>query len=163
MNSTGSLDSEAGQPDAPMTRGQRAASAVVVVVGLLVLVVVIFAGFQVVGILSGILYPPLPPLPGSMTEVSHVNEAHGVDTWRYLTNATSVDLAAFYTDHGGTCNIRAPRTYLPDAQLPVTCAGQTTFSIFAMRWDVVVTPDRPENVVRLHREVYWIGAPPAAS
>ncbi len=166
MSSTGSPDPvpvAVDAVDAPLTRRERTFSALMLVGTAALLALALFAGFHVVSILYGVVYPPSPPVFDHMTQVSHESVEHGVDTWRYLSDSTPDQIAAYYRDHGADCEYRAPRTaYASDSNVGMTCDANTTFSIFSMNYRVVITPEKPENVVILSREVFWIGSPPAS-
>lgn len=166
MTNIGSPDNAPVPPgviEAPITRRERAISAVALVGVAALVALALFAGFHAVSILYGVIYPPDPPIFDHMTQVSHESEEHGVDTWRYLSDSTPDEIASFYRDQGANCQYRAPHTaYVADSSVGMTCDAITTFSIFSMNYEVVITPEKPDNVVIVSREVYWIGSPPAA-
>ncbi len=151
------------ESDIAETPRERALSGALLVGAAALIVLALVAGFHAVSILYGVLYPPNPPVYDQMRQVSYQNIDHGVDRWRYVSASSPQAIAAYYTDHGATCVARAPDTsYASSEQVGMTCEATTTFSIFTMSYQVVITPEQPTSVVLVSREVYWIGAPPAA-
>jgi hypothetical protein len=122
-----------------------------------------YIGSQVIGVLVAILFPPVPPLPLNLTLVSHQSGEHGLDNWVYDAGQTPCNAVAFYESVGGSCEITPG--YCQDTSTAVqvaTCSGEIRFSIFAMRWDVIISPvaDPEHSELRLSREVFWTGAVP---
>jgi hypothetical protein len=114
-------------------------------------------GWQALGVLYGIFFPPEPPLFPNMQLVNHTNEAHGVDAWRYTTLRPLDDVEGFYVEAGGACSRDVTTLSQPVAR----CAGRADFSIFALRWQAVITA--PLNragatTIDLSREVFWLGS-----
>ncbi len=139
---------------------------------ILTAVLIALAGFiavQVLGVLYGIVLPPLPPVPESIREISHESEAHGVDRWEYSAPGDACAVVSFYETNGGSCQMAASQCghegsdqveYPADA----VCSGQVPFSIFNMRWSVTIFPDTAvSSLLDVRREVYWIGTGPAAA
>jgi hypothetical protein len=130
------------------------------------LLVALLVGPRVVGVLLGIVAPPVPPLPQNVSELAYTSEAHGVDHWVYRSDDDFCHLVEFYQTRATTCPV-IPRecggsgTTHPD--LLAACYGDVDFSIFAMRWTFEV----PVRTVggqglrfELARDVSWLGALP---
>jgi hypothetical protein len=148
-----------------------------IVIGLLALVFAAFVGTQVLGVLVAILLPPAPPTPDNLTEATHSSAAYGVDEWLYESTDPACDALAFYQAQPDTlcsvaplwCGDNADQT-LSGAAVPgqhvARCQGITRFSLFAMRWQAVIsTADTPgyQTEFRLAREIFWTGdVPPLA-
>jgi len=128
-------------------------------------------GFNVLRVLYGVIAPPLPPLPGGMTEVSHESEAYGADVWSYTTTANPCEVLAFYEAQGGTCvtsPLECTGSLYPNLDTPSSqvgrCHGSVEFSIFHMQWWSEVVRNRESTdtptILNLEREVFWIGTGP---
>ncbi len=149
-----------GSPDEPGERGFPIV--VALIAGALVLLLTLLIGPRVLGILTGIVAPPEPPLPSQADLVNYELPVHGVDRWQYTTGENLCQLIAFYRplatqcpvlplDCGGTAQ---------DSDFMAACYGDVEFSIFAMRWQLRV-PLRSVGGPPLHfevwRDVYWNG------
>jgi hypothetical protein len=147
----------------------------VIVLGLIALVLAVVIGTQVIGVLFVILFPPAPPLPANVTLVSHTNTDYGVDEWLYTSSQNVCDVLIFYMENGGQCRIaplqcgdnRTDDESLTGAdssgQHIARCVSETTASIFAMRWQVVIATGSTPDVwaqFRLQREIFWSGQVP---
>ena len=92
MNNTGSLDNlPSAEPEpipTPMTPRQRGVSLLFLVGVAALLALALFAGFHLVSILYGVIYPPMPPIYALMTQTGHENRDYGVDVWDYMSTST---------------------------------------------------------------------------
>jgi hypothetical protein len=128
----------------------------ILIVGIVGLLLALYIGSQVLGVLVGILFPPNPPLPPNVAQVSHQSTEHGVDEWVYASDVVAPDaIIDYYEAAGADCET------IPTANQQITtCSGEKTFSIFAMRWDAVISANAEGSELRLSREVFWTGAIP---
>jgi hypothetical protein len=123
------------------------------------------------GVLTALLFPPLPPLPGALTPVSHTSDVYGRDVWEYTAAAPPcavlVQVAAF---DGAACTVEpgvcpgydapVPDTFYDDAiGLVATCTGAEAFSIFGQTWTTSLFRSTTADVtrVRVLRQVRWGG------
>lgn len=146
-------------------------------VGLLILGIIavglaLVIGSQVIGVLYSIFFPPSPPLPKNVTEISHDNPTYGADDWLYNAVDKPCDVVAYYQSQGGNCRI-APLWCADEREADSTqsghdsrhqnvarCTGNESFSIFSMHWQVTIATGDSEQfptLFRLNREVYWGG------
>ncbi len=140
----------------------------IVLLGILALLLAVFVATQVIGVLYAIVFPANAPLPPDITESSHKNLAYGVDEWIYITDAEVCDIMAFYQEQADDCLINSIFCGDENPEIPMPgqhigrCSGEVEFSIFAMRWEVIIsTGDTRENTqFLLAREVFWTGAVP---
>lgn len=130
-----------------------------------------YVALQVVGVLYGIVAPPMPPVPPDARERLHENRAYGVDTWRYNTTLEACRVVAFYQENGAQCQLaplqcaqgtRFQEVFPVDNTVVARCYGELNFSIFRMGWSAFVVrpaelPDSSE--IELRREVYWTDDP----
>jgi hypothetical protein len=138
-------------------------------VGAVGLLLALYIGSQVLGVLVGILFPPSPPLPANLMLLSHQSVEHGVDEWVYESDlATPIAILDFYRGIGADC-AAAPQpsqdangASVAASELIAMCSGEITFSIFAMRWDAAISAgvNADGSQLRLSREVFWTGAVP---
>jgi hypothetical protein len=172
MNSTGSPEQPSDTPPvaAPPASGVPLK---VILLGILAVLLAVFIGTQVLGVLYTILFPPAPPLPANTTQISHQNLDYGVDDWEYGTDQSGCDVVTFYMDKGGVCRA-APfacggQLSLGDnsgdgsAEHVARCVGETHVSLFAMRWEAIIATGYSsggKTHFRLTREMYWTGAVP---
>ena len=125
----------------------------------LTLVFFVGVGIVVFPVVAALLFPPEPPLPAGAVEQRHESAAYGFDTWEYaLSVGDGCEAVTFYEANGGTCVLEAGHCGAEGdkrSALAGTCTGVTTFSRFAMRWDVEVWdyPAGAELVVE--RETAW--------
>ena len=179
MTRTGS-DNSVPAGDVPPDAGTVTARPVplkLIAIGIAALVFALFVGTQVLGVLVAILLPPAPPVPANLTEATHSSAAYGVDEWLYESTVPACDVLAFYQTQPDTvcsvaplwCGDSSDQT-LSGAAVPgqhvARCQGITRFSLFAMRWQAVIsTADTPgyQTEFRLAREIFWTGdVPPLA-
>jgi hypothetical protein len=138
-------------------------------VGGLALVFMLLMGPRILTVLTGLLDPPLPPLPAQVTELAHLSAAHGADRWEYSSPGDVCQLVAFYRPLADSCPVLPPDcggTNEPDPDFQAYCTGSSTFSVFSMRWRMRV-PLRSvaQNPLRfeLERSVSWDASlPPEA-
>ncbi len=147
----------------------------VILLALAVLVFAVFVGVGVFRALSGLIFPPSPPLPDSVTAVEHENLAHGRDLWRYESALNPCELVAFYEQQNSTCTLSVPSTcdgttynsldYSVESF--ATCTGQGTYSIYGLRWELTVdvawSREGETTYFDLMRETLWSGPPPVAT
>jgi hypothetical protein len=141
-------------------------------IALLAVGLAIYIGTQVVGVLYSMVAPPLPPKPDSLTELSHTNDAYGVDTWQYATDQDACSLARYYESSGATCIYAPDRceggfvdlNNVQQGDNVAQCYGSTRFSIFAMTWEAIIatgySAEQGVTQFLLSREVYWTGEVP---
>lgn len=178
MSSTGSdsepLLTETETPQTPPSE-KRSVPLKLIVIGIANLVFALFVGTQVLGVLVAILFPPSPPVPDNLTQVSHTSVAYGVGEWLYETPVSACDIVRYYQDQQGTCSI-APLWCGDDrssdqsfsgvnttGQHVARCYGVIRFSLFAMQWQAIIaTADNPEyqTEFRLVSEIFWTGDVP---
>lgn len=155
-------------PEAQLSRS-RWRSVLIIIVALTVVVPVLLIGTQVVSVLFGIVMPPLPPVPSRAVEMSHETTDYGVDSWEYRTSSEACWVVLFYETLGGTCIAaqgQCGREGTNQVEPPAVaqCAGNSTFSIFHMRWSASIYQNGNEGThIDLHREVYWIGTGPTTT
>lgn len=142
------------------------------VLGIITVGLAVIIGSQVIGVLYSILFPPLPPLPSSLAEISHDNPTYGADDWLYNAADKPCQVVAFYQSQGGDCRV-APLWCGDEREADSTqsgldsrhqnvarCTGNVSFSIFNMRWQATIaTGDSPRypTLFRLNRVVFWGG------
>jgi hypothetical protein len=133
------------------------------------LLLALYIGSQVLGVLVGILFPPGPPLPPNVTLVTHQSSEHGLDDWVYESDLAAPNMILdYYRGIGADC-AAAPESSQDADDAPLAanqpfaaCSGEMTFSIFAMRWDAAISAgaNADGSQLRLSREVFWTGAVP---
>lgn len=143
-----------------------------VVIGIITLILALVIGTQVIGVLYAILFPPQPPLPSAAQLISHTHIDYGVDEWLYTVNDAPCDVLRFYWDQADDCRVvplicdpaqPGSETVTAANQHIARCEAEVQFSIFALRWEVVIgTGAGAEDGVqiKLNREVFWTGAVP---
>ncbi|MFQ3565628.1 MAG: hypothetical protein SNJ59_01400 [Aggregatilineales bacterium] len=129
----------------------------------------LYIGGQVVGVLYGIVLPPTPPLPHGSRLISHESTAYGVDYWRYHNPTDACEVLAFYQTNGGRCVVapmqcasQTATTYTIPDELVARCYGEVWFSVFAMQWMTIISRTQDADLlsrIDLEREVFWIGGP----
>jgi hypothetical protein len=130
----------------------------------LAVILALFIGTQVIGVLYAIVFPAQPPRFADSRELRHTSDSYGVDEWLYETDTSACEVLAFYQSEADTCRL-APTdcsTSLRNQNL-ARCSGETFFSIFAMKWEVSVsTGDSSEGgtLYSLSREIFWTGSIP---
>jgi hypothetical protein len=129
-------------------------------------------GTQVIGVLVAIVSPPEPPLPTGAQQLSHSSQEHGIDEWVYSSDTNACEVIKFYRENDGVCEVD-PVWCFDDQNLaprpgsgwqPVaTCSADSTFSIFAMRWQAKISAGYAEGGqthVEISREISWSGGLP---
>jgi hypothetical protein len=173
ISSSGKPDPSLEEPDAviPSEDEQRPFPLKWILLSLVILGGACIIGFQIIGVLYVIVFPPTPPVPDGAVEVSHVNTDYGVDQWVYLTTEPACDVLRFYLNEGVQCRLApncdvAPATgAAPNtentSQVVARCAAEEQASIFAMRWQLIIAISPSlRTEFRLEREVFWTGAAP---
>jgi hypothetical protein len=156
------------KPEAPVRRlGNRSFLIIGLVLGMVV--VALYIGTQVIGVLLGIAMPPSPPVPNNATEVSHISDEYGVDRWEYIVSSEVCSVVSFYESNGGVCSVAQPHCGSDDVielepHAVAQCTGEDAFSIFSMHWSVVIYHNSAEeSYIDLSREVFWIGTGPTTT
>src|SRR5689334_8478121 len=174
MNNTGS-DSPDESIESTALPATRRVPVPIIIFGLIAIVLAVVIGSQVIGVLYAIFFPPAAPVPDQVTLVSHTSKDYGTDDWLYTSNKLSAcDVVHYYESKEGQCRI-AP-TWCTDANSIQTPAGSSSvgqnvarcvatqnFSIFALRWEVIIATGATSNEssqFRLNREIFWTGAVP---
>lgn len=144
-------------------------STVAVIAGIIVAALALLIGAQAVGVLYALAAPPDAPLPADVRQLSSQHEAHGVDSAIYSTRRPACEIVAFYREAGGQCTLEPGWCGAGDANTaekyadPVAqCSGRTDFSIFAMRWQAVISAGyygEEQTQLEVSRTVFWTGAP----
>lgn len=170
MNNSGNPDNPTvvSETEANAAPARRFARWLVPVVGILAVGIAVLIASQVIGVFYAIIFPPHPPLPDNLTEISRNSEAYGVDEWIYSTNQNSCELIAYYQDLAGFCRISPSGcagaiTTSGSGDFVGRCSGEIFFSIFAMTWYVDISTgyqDGPPTHLKVKREVYWSGEIP---
>jgi len=68
--------------------------------GAVVLLVGGYVGTQVIGVLFGLIAPPLPPTPPNLTSIDHTSTDYGSDEWLYTSPQHPCDVAQFFIANG---------------------------------------------------------------
>ncbi|MGB1286554.1 MAG: hypothetical protein ACPG7F_08480, partial [Aggregatilineales bacterium] len=76
------------------------------------------------------------------------------------------DIATFYIEEGGSCNL--PMVCTADADETISsgsaiiqCGGTQNFSQFAMRWSAIINNRQPAgSTINVIREIFWGGEIP---
>ena len=168
-NADPKLDLSPGQPNRPVPLR-------VLLLGIAALLFTIFVGAQVFPVLFAILFPPAAPLIENANLVSHQNQDYGVDEWVYTSDKAACEVVHYYQEKGGDCIIsqacnppsRDQNQSLPRSSSDETsrCTGQMKFSLFALRWEAIITPVvSPDYKTEFHlsREIFWTGSVPPLS
>lgn len=169
MNNTGSDKVSAVAPSSE----KRGVPLHVILLGAVALVLAVIIGSQVMGVLYAIFFPPAVPLPEQVTLQNHTTADYGVDDWLYSSSMPACDIVAFYIANDAQCRV-APlwctsegdvTASIPSArnQNIARCETTQTFSIFALRYEVIVATGATADEVsqfRVNREIYWTGAVP---
>jgi hypothetical protein len=139
-------------------------------VALLAFVLALVAASQIIGVLYGMINPPLPPLPPDVTQQAHSSEVYGVDAWAYRAALLPQELHLFYVTSGASCTTapfpptesEALYQQFPDAgMLYAVCEGEIPFSRFAMRWRALISvyqPGEADTRLDLVRQIDWFGS-----
>jgi hypothetical protein len=162
---------KAGLPDtepSPSVKIRR--PRLVLLLGVVALVLAVFIGSQVLGVLFGIVFPEKPPLPPDVEELSHESTSYGVDSWLYSSDEDACTVLEYYQTQAAECTV-SPFGCGSDMVLKTTrpgehvalCSGEKNFSIFLMTWDVNIAigdGTTAQTEFRLNRKVYWSGNSP---
>ena len=174
MNNTGSDSPVEANEAAPLPTNRRV-PARIIVLGLIAIVFAVVIGSQVIGVLYAIFFPPAAPIPDQVTLVSHNSKDYGTDDWLYSSNKLSAcDVVHYYESKEGQCRIaptwctdtnsvQTPTGSSSVGQNVARCVATQNFSIFALRWEVVIATGATPNETsqfRLNREIFWTGAVP---
>jgi hypothetical protein len=143
------------------------------------LILAVFVGTQVLGVLFAIVFPPIPPVPDDAIQVSYASTGIDVDEWVYTSDSNVCEIVEFYQARSDVCRLLpfscVDRPGGSDAPLAGgsaagqhigRCLGTTSFSLFAMRWQVIIGTGRAPGAsaeFRLVREIFWSGAIPPLS
>jgi hypothetical protein len=160
--------SNTGNPDPPAARIPW----LVLILVVLALILALYIGTQVIGVLFGIASPPEPPLPGGAQEISHSSREHGLDDWVYASHQNACEVVDFLRESGGVCEVDpvwcfdgGNLTPRPGSgkQRVASCSADTKFSIFAMRWQAIITAGYSadgQTRLEISREISWSGSLP---
>jgi hypothetical protein len=176
MNNTGS-DSPLETNESDSLPESRRVPIKIIVMGLIAIVFAVVIGSQVISILYAIFFPPAPPVPDQSTLVSHSSKDYGVDDWYYSSKQSACDVYHYYESQDGQCRVApiacdanetqsATKDVNGVGQNVARCVGTQNFSIFALRWEVVIATGAAsslETEFRLNREIYWTGAVPPSN
>jgi hypothetical protein len=177
MNNTGSDSPVESNESAPPPTTRRV-PAKIIVLGLIAIVFAVVIGSQVIGVLYAIFFPPATPVPDQVTLVSHSSKDYGTDDWLYTSNKLSAcDVVHFYESKDSQCriaptwctdenSIQTPAGSSSVGQNVARCVATQNFSIFALRWEVVIATGTTSNETsqfRLNREIFWTGAVPPSN
>lgn len=144
-------------------------SPLLVVAALFLLAGAVYVGVQVLGVLYGIVLPPQPPRPSNAVETRHESIAYGVDRWEYTVPINACEIVQFYEADGAVCIVERSQcgregSEIVEGSALARCSGNTSFSIFNMRWSAAIFPvDANSSRLEINREIYWIGTGPAAT
>lgn len=180
MNNTGSDNpTDVNANEAEALPSNRRVPTKIIVMGLIAIVFAVVIGTQVIGVLYAIFFPPAAPIPDQAALVSHDSKDYGVDDWLYTSKQPPCEVVRFYQTQTKEAECRvAPvwcdstnTTALPEGsrtagQNVARCSGTQNFSIFALRWEVVIATGATEEQktqFRLNREIFWTGAVPPSN
>lgn len=165
----GATASETDITPAPRQR-REAPSLLVLGLVAIALLLALFIGTQVIGVLYNIVVPPQPPLPEGITQLDYTSTAYGVDTWVYGTEQNACEVVRFYEANGATCRMSAfwclderdtsSFETTGQGQNVAQCVGSTDFSLFVMRWNATIATNYLSDGVthfNLSREILWGG------
>jgi hypothetical protein len=177
MSNTGSGNPEESNEAASLPVNRRIPTRIVLL-GLFAIVFAVVVGSQIMGVLYAIFFPPAAPIPDQVDLISHTTTDYGTDDWLYSsTKLSACDLLHYYQSKDGECRI-APITCPDDGstqpapesttngQNVARCTATQNFSIFALRWEVIIATGATSNELsqfRLSREIYWTGAVPPSN
>lgn len=174
MNNSGSANDTSVTQEPEIENGgnspRRSPSLLLVLLLILGLVLAIYIGTNVIGVLFGMVSPPLPPLPTGLTETNHINEAYGADVWTYASAEDGCSFVEFYQQFG-VCTVapfqcgelrEPPNLSTGETTVTARCTGGQEFSIFNMKWWALISRLNTDGTTRieLEREVFWIGEGP---
>jgi hypothetical protein len=164
MNSSGSPDPIGITPAGPGDARRRPSLALLLIL-LIAVLLALYIGTNVIGVLFGIIAPPGPPALQGQNERSYTSTAYGVDSWLYAVDRPACSVAEEYTAYG-VCRY-APLQCGPLSETPnpgterwavARCSGEQSFSIFVMQWRATVFSMSDNTAeIDLDREIFWIG------
>jgi len=178
MNNTGTEPQQISAPneheEAPApVKARRSLSPLMLVLLVFILLLSVYIGIQLFGVLFGMIFPPDAPVPSDVVELSHDNLAYGVDDWLYGTTQNGCEVVQFYIEQDGVCDVPpgvcgTGAFFSPNgaSQNLGSCYADVEFSIFTMRWNVEIATGYGGDSLtkfRLKREIFWIGTPPSES
>ena len=150
----------------------------ILLLGVVTVIIGLFIGTQVLSVLYAIFFPPSVPLPADATLISHTSEAFGVDDWLYSSSQPVCDVVQLYVQQGGECRIvpgwcgaqsnggvTEPGATTPNQNV-ARCSADVKFSIFALRWQVVIATGSTaadKSQFHINREIFWTGSAPPIS
>lgn len=177
MSNTGSGNPEESNEAASLPANRRVPTRIILL-GLFAIVFAVVVGSQVIGVLYAIFFPPAAPIPDKVDLISHTTTDYGTDDWLYSSNKLSAcDLVNYYASKDAQCRIVPLGCTSDDSnqiasglntkgQNVARCIGSQTFSIFALRWEVIIATGATSDELsqlRLTREIYWTGAVPPSN
>jgi hypothetical protein len=136
---------------------------------LLLFVLALVIGWQVVGVLFGLVSLPEPPVPSFAEETAHREDIYGFDTWSYRASALVSEMTLYYTQAGATCTTLPfsdaqaallARLFPQSTNVVALCEGSETFSRFTMHYMAAITSyDANEalSYLDISRQIDWIG------
>jgi len=130
-------------------------------------VVALFIGIRLFGVISVLIFIPDPPLPDEIDLISHENTAYGVDTWTYSSSQSVCEVVTFYESQSrmcdipaGICETRNEQTEVPIGER-ISCSGTEQVSIFGYRWDVeiyrAIRDSKATTLMDVQRIMQWNG------
>ncbi|MFZ4813805.1 MAG: hypothetical protein ACOYL5_04660, partial [Phototrophicaceae bacterium] len=150
------LPNEQAQPQAAPLNGVTWAF----IVGAVAFVLfALWLAFRLSAPLSGLLFPPEPPIPSGATLQRQATSGYGADSRVYHLPPLPCPVRDFYAEQGqcvtqdGHCE--QDSTPKRDA-LTATCQGNMVFGGFTMYWDVEIYDYPQQTEVLLNREIYWL-------
>jgi hypothetical protein len=159
----------AASPTTDVTIGSQPPRRWLLPVLLVLFVLALVVGWQVVGVLFGLVSLPEPPVPSFAEASGHRPEVYGFDTWSYRAGALVSELTLYYMQAGATCS--APpfsdeqsaligRLFPQATNVVALCEGSEIFSRFTMYYMAAITSyDQNEALTYLDisRRIDWIG------
>ncbi|MDX2136512.1 MAG: hypothetical protein SF123_00330 [Chloroflexota bacterium] len=136
---------------------------------LVLFVLALVIGWQVVGVLFGLVSLPEPPVPSFAEATGHRPDVYGFDTWSYRAGALVSELTLYYTQAGATCSTPPfshdqsaliGRLFPQASNVVALCEGAETFSRFTMLYMAVITsfdPNEALSYLDISRRIDWIG------
>lgn len=133
-------------------------------VALFALLLAILITIRIGGVLAGLLFPPMPPIPVGAEVLEHGNRGYGADDWVYTLRPSPCFAASFYDEEGGMCVYEPGYCHNDDTSkrdvLVASCEGIEQFSNFFMVWKVEIR-DFPEYAeLNLSRDITWFASAP---
>ncbi len=137
-------------------------------------VAALFIGLEVFGVISGILFPPDPPLPPNIQRVEQQNQSFGVDVWSYTTADSPCSVISYYERNQSTCTLTGDYCEGTTFNSPgyslesvATCIGTDEYSVFGLRWTVQISTRVRQGAettnFTVQREILWSGPAPQST